>query len=299
LLVLPLVDKQKVFGVLVVHSARSVEGFSEEEISFCQMVANVAKNALRSALRVEISPQGSDENQADNPAAGDFFETRGGLRDMAAHDLRLLVSVIDGYALLLQEADTGNLTPLQKEFIDGLMVGCQRMVEMTNNLLDSSRMEAGKLELAMVETDLLEVIENATREIQSMITRRGIKLVTKSRLDQIITRCDVGNIRRVFYNLMSNAVKFTPQGGEIELFCSADEKEVFVSIADNGPGISSDLFPRLFDDFTHSESPDGQHGNGIGLSICRRIIEAHQGRIWAENLPGKGSRFTFSIPRIK
>lgn len=295
LLVLPMVDRQRVIGVLVVRTARNIEGFAEDEISFCQLVTNVATSALRYA-QLEAEPQSNLSAPESAPLNSKVFETRGALIDMAAHDLRVLVSVIDGYCLLLQETEMENLSLPQTEFIDGLMSGCRRLVELTNNLLDFSKFESGKLELEVADTDLRQLLESATRDIQPLMRRRGIRLDINSRQDQIPVRCDSENIRRVFYNLMSNAIKFTPQGGTIELSFNADEQESSVSISDTGPGIAASMLPRLFEEFSHEPSPDGQHGNGLGLTICKRIVDAHQGRIWAESILGQGSRFTFCLP---
>ena len=289
LLVLPMVDRQRVIGVLVVRTARSIEGFVEEEISFCQLVANVATSALRFA---RLAEQKQEQADVVNPLAAldsQVFETRGALLDMAAHDLRVLVSVIDGYCLLIQETEQDNLSTQQVEFVDGLMAGCRRLVDLTNNLLDFSRIESGKLELEVANTDLRQMIEGVSQEIQPLMRRRGIKLDIRSRQEQIPAWCDAENIRRVFYNLMSNAIKFTPQGGTIELQFSVDANEASVSVTDTGPGIPSNLLPRLFEEFSHRRSPDGQHGNGLGLSICKRIVDAHNGRIWAESVSGRGA----------
>ncbi len=297
LLVLPMVDRQRIIGVLVVRTARVAEGFTEEEISFCQLVANVATSALRFAGLAKKQHTPATQVPCLLPPDGEFFEKRGALLDMAAHDLRVLVSVVDGYCTLLLETDSENLSRQQSEFVDGLMVGCRRLVELTNNLLDFSRLESGNLELMVVDTDLRQMIESASRDMQPLLLRRGINLKVKSQQGTVPASCDVENIRRVFFNLMSNAIKFTPQGGTIELQFATDEKEVYVSVSDNGPGIEAGLLPRLFEEFTHRSSPDGQHGNGLGLSICRRIVDAHQGRIWAESVLGQGSRFTFALPR--
>ena len=295
LLVLPMVSKQRVIGVLVVRTARSIEGFAEEEISFCQMVANVATSALRfSQLATKKVENESDafEKSFDT----ELFESRGALLDMAAHDLRVLVSVIDGYGMLLLETDPENLTKQQAEFVDGLMAGCQRLVELTNNLLDFSRIESGRLELDFANNDLREVIETASDEIQPLIRRRGITLKISSRQQQIPACFDAENIRRVFYNLMSNAIKFTPQGGAIELELNTDGTDAYVSVSDSGPGISASMLPKLFDEFCHGRSPDGQHGNGLGLSICKKIVDSHQGRIWAESQVGEGTTLFFALP---
>lgn len=297
LLVLPMVDHQRVIGVLVVRTARSIEGFAEEEISFCQLVANVATSALRYADLAQRRTTVITEDPVTALRDNTVFESRGALLDMAAHDLRVLVSVIDGYCLLLHETDPDNLSSQQAEFVDGLMAGCRRLVDLTNNLLDFSRIESGKLQLEFADSDLKQVIESATQDIQPLMRRRGIRLAIKSREESIPAHFDTENIRRVFYNLMSNAIKFTPQGGLIELSFNADDNEAYVSVSDNGPGIAANLLPRLFDEFCHSRSPDGQHGNGLGLSICKKIVDAHQGRIWAESIIGQGSRFTFCLPK--
>ncbi len=293
LLVLPMVDRQRVIGVLVVRTRRSIDGFTAEEISFCQLVTNVATSALRYARLGRQTPSAGEDSLIDRRV----FEERGALLDMAAHDLRVLVSVVDGYCLLLQETKMSNLSTHQVELVDGLMTGCRRLVEMTNNLLDFSRIESGHLELEVANVDLCQLIESALRDMQPLMSRREIRLALNSRPEKIIARFDADNIRRVFYNLMSNAIKFTPQGGTIELSLESDETEAYVSVTDTGPGISSKQLARLFEKFNRGQSPDGATGNGLGLSICKRIVDAHQGRIWAESNVGQGSRFTFSLPR--
>ncbi len=297
LLVLPMVDRQRVIGVLVVRTARGIEGFAEDEISFCQMVANVATSALRFARLANQQEQPASQAQSIEPADEGLCGPRGALLDVAAHDLRVLVSVIDGYCLLLQETEPENLSRQQTEFVDGLMMGCRRLVDMTNNLLDFSQIESGNLKLEVAETDLRQMIESASRDIQPLMKRRGIELDIKCHHEHVPAHCDAENIRRVFYNLMSNAIKFTPRGGTIELQFTTDDKDSYVSVSDTGPGIAANLLPRIFDEFSHRQSPDGQHGNGLGLSICKRIVDAHRGRIWAESVIGQGSRFTISQPR--
>jgi signal transduction histidine kinase len=296
LLVLPLLDSKRIYGVLSVRTDRKSEGFSGEEISFCQLIAGIAASALSFSRLTEQQNPGEVTAQIETLDDA-HLETRGSLLDMAAHDLRVLVSVIDGYCLLLQETGQENLSPQQVEFVEGLTTGCRRLVELTNNLLDFSRIESGKLEFDLVEIDLRRLIETAAQEILPLMTRRGIKLNFNSPAEPIPAWCDIENIRRVFYNLMSNAIKFTPKGGGIDLEFSVDDQQACVSVADTGPGIPPQLFPRLFDKFSHSRSPDGQYGNGLGLSICKLILDAHHGRIWAESVVGQGSRFTFCLPR--
>jgi|GEM_PF-1770663 len=296
ILVLPMIDHQRVVGVLVLRTARLIVGFSEEEVSFCQLVANVATSALRLA---EIRETGSDEAIGFPAETTEEDRTRqpgSSLLGMAAHDLRVLVSVIDGYCLLLGETDSNNLSVEQNEIIVGLMSGSRRLVDLANNLLDYSRIEAGRFELNRNRKNLCKIIESVYGDFLPLLQRRGISMQFDCQDREVPVYCDEQGIRRVFYNIVNNALKYTPDGGRIKLELAADENETRVTIEDSGPGIKPELLAGLFDEFRCTPSPDGNPGIGLGLSICKKIIEAHQGQIWAESNPGQGSRFTFCLP---
>ncbi len=298
LMVLPMVDRQRTVGVLVLRTAGSIGGFTEEEISFCQMVANVATSALKmKELRqveqekgVVVLPSGCDP---DSPAGRE----RSALLGMAAHDLRVLVSVVDGYCLLLSETEGENLSLEQNEIMGGLMTGSRRLVDMANNLLDYSRIEAGRFELKMAEQDICSILKIVHSEIVPLLRKRAIRMEVSCMCDKLPVLCDEEGIRRVFYNIVSNALKFTPNGGTIKLSLTDNDLEARISIDDSGPGIEPEVLAHLFDEYVCSASPNGQPGNGLGLSICKKIIEAHHGRIWAESSLGQGSRFTFCLPK--
>ncbi len=298
ILVLPMIDCQQTIGVLVLRTARSIEGFSAEEISFCQLVANVASSALRLAeLRTaekrvtvaDYNAESAGEDRRDN-------QQRSTLLGMAAHDLRVLVSVIDGYCLLLSETEDNNLSAEQHEFVSGLMAGSRRLVDMANNLLDYSRIEAGRLELKLCKRDICQIINSVYCEIEPLLQRRNIRVEIDSPVQQIPVNCDEEGIRRIFYNIVNNALKFTPDGGSINLRMAEVNNEACISVEDNGPGIAPDLLSRLFEEYSSAPSPGGFPGSGLGLSICKKIVEAHNGRIWAESSLGQGSRFTFCLP---
>jgi signal transduction histidine kinase len=297
-MVLPMVDRLRTVGVLVLRTARSIVGFTEEEISFCQMVANVATSALKmSALRqaeqknnVVVLGSGCDPD-------GQSGRERSALLGMAAHDLRVLVSVVDGYCLLLSETEGENLSLEQNEIMGGLMSGSRRLVDMANNLLDYSRIEAGRFELKMAEQDICSILKMVHSEIVPLLRKRSIHMEVNCLCNAVPIICDEEGIRRVFYNIVSNALKFTPNGGTIKLSLIDSKDEARVSIDDSGPGIEPEVLAHLFDEYVCSASPDGQPGNGLGLAICKKIIEAHHGRIWAESSLGQGSRFTFCLPK--
>jgi len=296
ILVLPMVDRQRIIGVLVLRTARSMVGFTEEEVSFCQLVANVATSALRLAeirqidrKQIEPAPETSDEKK--------LRQQRSSLLGMAAHDLRVLVSVIDGYCLLLGETDGSRLSKEQHEIVGGLMTGSRRLVDMANNLLDFSRIEAGRFDLKKGQENICSIIASVYGEVQPLLHHREIRFQADCLDKNAMVLCDEQGIRRVLYNIVSNALKYTPNGGCINLNMIEDQEEVRVSIEDSGPGIDPDFLVGLFSEFRGTTSPGGHPGSGLGLSICKKIIEAHQGRIWAESSLGQGSCFTFCLPK--
>lgn len=299
LLVLPMVDRQQTIGVLVLRTARSISGFTEEEISFCQLVVNVATSALRLAEVREAENFIKDRSVSfkrrvqDNKGA----QERSSLLDMAAHDLRVLVSVIDGYCLLLNETGNGNLSSEQNEIIDGLMAGNRRLVDMASDLLDFSQLNAGRFELNLARQDICLIMGTVYCDLLPLMQRRKISFQADCLQRQAMVVCDEHGIRRVFYNIVSNALKFTPDGGLIRLELSAADGETRISVEDNGPGIEPEQVSTLFNEFVTASVSDPRNGNGLGLSICKKIVEAHQGRIWAESSLGQGSRFTVCLPQ--
>lgn len=296
ILVLPMVDRKQIVGVLVLRTARSIVGFTEEEIGFCQMVVNVATSALRSAEISRREAQRTVKVRPENTDIDHLSRQRSSLLGMAAHDLRVLVSVIDGYCLLLGESDQGNLTTEQNEIVAGLMTGSRRLIDMANNLLDYSRIEAGRFDLSMKQQDICEILSSIYGEMLPLMHRRGIRMNVDFLNQEMTVRCDEQGVRRVFYNIISNALKYTPDNGNIKLELSQEEKEVRFSVEDNGPGIAPKMLATLFDEFHCTPDPDGRPGNGLGLSICKKIVEAHRGRIWVESSLGQGSRFTVCLP---
>ncbi|MDX2480937.1 MAG: ATP-binding protein [Desulfuromusa sp.] len=299
ILVLPMVDRQRSIGVLMLRSARPISGFSEDEISFCQLVANLATSALRlaevSALEQKIRQRelGIDKaNLVVRPT-----NEQSSLLDMAAHDLRVLVSVIDGYCTLLTETSNGSLLPEQDQIIDGLMAGNRRLVDMANDLLDYSQLSSGCFVLHLTEQDISQIVGSVCSEMMPLLQRRNISLQTDCLNREVLVMCDEHGIRRVFYNIVNNAMKFTPEGGTIRLDLVELDGEARISIEDNGPGIEPTQIAALFNEYTTVSAADPRAGNGLGLSICKKIVEAHHGRIWAESCLGQGSRFTFCLPQ--
>lgn len=219
----------------------------------------------------------------------EFFNT-------ASHELRTPVTIMSGYCSLLLEEHRDNLSPDQLEYLTAVVEGSDRLVNLVNNLLDIARFEAGKLPMEFGSGNLAALVRDLGRDFRTLAGRHGIEVRF-----EIPERCqavfDVEQIQRVLVNLVGNAVKFTPPGGQITLRVSEDDQLAQVLVADTGKGIPAERISELFNEFTQVGREDSRKGAGLGLSICRRIIQAHQGRIWAESQPGQGSRFLFTLPK--
>lgn len=219
----------------------------------------------------------------------EFFNT-------ASHELRTPVTIMSGYCSLLLEEHPDNLSADQLEYLSAVVEGSGRLVQLVNNLLDIAWFESGKMPMDFGSGNLAALVRDLGRDFRTLAGRHGLEMRF-----ELPERCqavfDVEHIQRVLVNLVGNAVKFTPQGGLITLSVSEADHLAQVVVSDTGKGIPAEHLAELFTEFTQVGREDGRKGAGLGLSICRRIIEAHQGRIWAESQPGGGSRFLFTLPK--
>jgi signal transduction histidine kinase len=192
---------------------------------------------------------------------------------------------------------TENLTPQQREFLEAAVESSDRLIDLINNVLDLSRLEAGKMFMDFNERDLCAVVGNIQRDFRPLAAKQGLDLEIECPAGACLALFDDEKIERVLVNLVVNAIKFTPAGGRVRIALSEAAGEVVVAVTDTGRGIPEERIPELFDEFTQLGREDSSRGSGLGLSICKRIIECHQGRIWVESSPGRGSRFAFTLPK--
>jgi len=214
----------------------------------------------------------------------------------AAHELRIPVTIVNGYCSLLREMGTENLTAQQQEFLDAAVEGSEKLVELINNILDLSRFEAGKMQMDVGPRQLPALVEAVCRDFQPLFAKNSLAFTLDLPAGGCLAVFDVEKIERVLVNLVGNAIKFTPPGGRIRVAVAAGPTEAEVSVEDTGRGIPAERLPDLFDEFAQVGSGDSRQGSGLGLSICKKIIDSHQGRIWVESAPGVGSRFVFTLP---
>ena len=170
-------------------------------------------------------------------------------------------------------------------------------MSLINDILDLSKIEAGRMELELTEFDLPTAIDNALTLVRERAARRGLTLEKSvdPRLGQV--RADERKVRQVVLNLLSNAIKFTPEGGRIEVGAVPRDGSVEVSVSDTGVGIAPEDQEAVFEEFRQVGTAEKKaEGTGLGLTLCRKFVELHGGRIWVKSQLGAGSTFTFTIP---
>jgi signal transduction histidine kinase len=220
---------------------------------------------------------------------------------VAAHDLRNPLQVIEGYSQMLLDMHIGELTPQQHKFISVIRKNSDFMLNLITDLLYISKIEAGKLQLELTETDLTALLERNVELNRLMAERKKINILFTRQEDLPTVVVDAPKIEQVLNNLISNGIKFSHPGTNVEVLAFRREKEVVVSVRDEGQGIPPDEIGRLFIPFENLsvKSTGGEQSTGLGLAIVKRIVEGHGGSIWVQSEKGTGSTFSFSLPVIE
>ncbi|NPV14898.1 hybrid sensor histidine kinase/response regulator [candidate division WOR-3 bacterium] len=218
---------------------------------------------------------------------------------MAAHDLRNPLTVIITCAgFLLEEAGASLPDEKKLEFIERIKANAEFMVNLINDLLDFTRIEAGQIELNLEPVELTELVAKNIEENRMLGAQKGIELKLVIEDDGVRVYADPARITQVLNNFLSNAFKFSAPGTKVSVRVGKENGGVRVAVKDQGQGIPADEMKKLFKPFqkTSVRSTAGERSTGLGLAICRQIIEAHKGFIGAESEPGKGSTFYFWLP---
>jgi len=218
------------------------------------------------------------------------------LTDALVHDLRQpLTAVIGGLSTIA--LDPG-LPAITRELVAIANVGAGELLGMVNDLLDITRLEAGKPLFQPQPVDVADSLKRGVSSVAELARERDQKLSLDTPADLPPVQGDADRLRRVVTNLVGNAIKYTPAGGEIGVSASADDRDVVVRVADTGPGIAKEYQQFIFDKFAvlHGNPGNGRGSTGLGLAFCRMVVEAHGGRIWVDSEPDQGSTFSFSIP---
>lgn len=221
-------------------------------------------------------------------------EQKNELLGIAAHDLRNPLGVIQGFAELLEEQTNDNL----KEYASTINLASGKMLQLLNDLLDISKIEAGKLDLKLTETDFINLAEQNIKINRYLAINKGIRLFVDYEIAPQIVQIDAEKIEQVLNNLIGNAIKYSQRNTTVRVKIFSNDDQLFVQVIDQGQGIRAHEINEIFQPFKKaSSSPTGgESSHGLGLAIVKKIIEGHHGTIHAESEIGKGSTFTFTLP---
>ncbi len=217
---------------------------------------------------------------------------------MAAHDLRSPLSVLLGYSEFLLEDLRDSLSAEHLEFLEAIHTSSQFMLQLVNDLLDVSIIESGQLELHLEETDLADLVRHSVALNRVLAERKQIGMTFRCEGEIPRLFVDPGKIRQVLDNLLSNAIKYSHPGTHVTVSLAQQGSEVVLAVSDQGQGIPAGEMHRLFQWLgkTSVRGTGGEKSSGLGLAICRRIVEGHRGRLWAESAVGQGSTFYVALP---
>lgn len=298
---LPGIAGERLVCALWADNGTSPYEFHASALRFLNALASQTAMALDNAALVAELKKSNCEMAAANKKLRDFDKLKSQFLSVATHELRTPLSVIMGYNTMLAESLEDRLTPDEQDTLRESVAACKRLVRLVNSMLDITQIESGKMKMSLAPTDLRSIISGVHSLLQHEAAKKDIRLQLQlpSRLPKV--NVDSERMQQVLINLTANALKFTGAGGwvRISAHVSSGLDVIEVAVSDNGIGIDEEDQARIFDEFAQIQKQAAlrhREGSGLGLSIAKRIVEAHNGTIRLESYPGQGSTFTFTVP---
>jgi len=292
LLSVPLLREEQIIGSLSLTRKEPGE-YSPEMIEVLKTFATQSALAIQNARLFREIADKSRQLEVASRHKSEFLANM-------SHELRTPLNAIIGFSEVLNERMFGELNDKQEEYLKDIHASGQHLLSLINDILDLSKIEAGRMELELTDFDLPAAVDNAVTLVRERASRKGVT-VRIAIGDQVGTmRGDERKIRQVLLNLLSNAIKFTPEGGRIEVGAALGNGAVEVSVSDTGVGIAPEDLEAVFEEFRQvGASAAKQEGTGLGLALSRKFIELHGGTIRVASEVGAGSTFTFRLPNKK
>jgi len=284
-LYVPLIASQGIVGVLGVKPPDSHAFADPEQLHLLETYANQTAVAIERAILAEEARRAQVEIEAER--------LRNALLSSVSHDLRTPLTTTMGSASSLLEDGTHFQRGTWQDLLQSILDEAERLNRLVSNLLDMTRLEAGTLAVKKDWLPLEEVVGTALARMEKRLGDRPVAIRIPA--DLPLVQIDGVLIEQVLINLLDNGIKYTPVRSGIDISASVSDGAVRVEVADRGPGFAPGEEGRIFDKFYRGQTADSR-GVGLGLAICRAIVEAHSGRIWAENRPGGGALFRFTLP---
>ena len=261
--------------------------------AFAQVAARSLRQRKLLAVALAQVEAKSREVEAANRHKSEFLANM-------SHELRTPLNAIIGFSDVLAERMFGEINPKQSEYVGDIRTSGQHLLSLINDILDLSKVEAGKMELQPSRFSLADALQSVVMMIGERAAESGIGLSTEIDPGIGLVEADERKVKQIVLNLLTNAVKFTPPGGQVLLRASRSDDGVTIAIADTGVGIAPADQARVFEEFAQARAgtTGEQEGTGLGLTLSRKFVELHRGRIWVESRLGTGSTFTFTLPHV-
>ncbi len=288
LLSVPLLQDDRAIGVIALWRTVA-RPFAAEQIGLIETFADQAVIAMQNARLFQEIQQKSRELEAANRHKSEFLANM-------SHELRTPLNAVNGFSEVLLQGMFGDVNPKQREYLEDILSSGKHLLSLINDILDLSKIEAGRMELDLTTFSLASALDSGLTIVRERASRHGIRLdaVVPDGLPPV--EADERKVKQILYNLLSNAVKFTPDGGKVEVRVRREDDDVLVEVRDTGIGIAAEDQARVFEEFQQVGRERSREGTGLGLTLTKRFVELHGGRIWVESEPGTGSTFSFTLP---
>jgi signal transduction histidine kinase len=266
-------------------------GFAPEAIDLLQTFATQSALAIQNARLFREIADTSRQLEAASRHKSEFLANM-------SHELRTPLNAILGFSEVLAERMFGEVNEKQAEYLQDILSSGRHLLSLINDILDLSKVEAGRLELELGRFHLPTALDNALTLIRERATRHGITLtqIVDHWIGDIVA--DERKVKQILLNLLSNAVKFTPEGGRVGGAATAGDGVVTIAVSDTGIGIAPEDQAAVFEEFRQVGREDArkQEGTGLGLTLAKKFVELHGGRIGVQSQVGQGSTFSFTLP---
>ncbi|MFO8053284.1 MAG: HAMP domain-containing sensor histidine kinase [Candidatus Omnitrophota bacterium] len=311
ILICPIKIKNKIYSIFVVAGLASSESIrkstKESFLILCMYLAKCLDNIdlFEQIYQIKESLENKIKNRTKElakslKAVETISKTKSDFISNVSHELRTPLTSVKGFSSLLAEERFGKLPQEAKKRLEKVVENVDKLMDIVNTLLDISRIESGKIEINITSYDIVPLIKNISDffEPQSRQKNIDIKIDTPKHL---VVYMDKNLIERVLTNLVNNAIKFTPEGGQIKISCKDTGQKALVSIADTGFGISRENLEKIFQEFYRVKDIEKKSikGSGLGLSLVKKIIDSHKQKIWVESEVDKGTTFSFTLEKEK
>ena len=293
-LVIPLRVQDEIIGVIELDGKDADDPWTDEDRILAEAVAHEFAITLQDARSHQLTSQALEEMREADRLKSQFLANM-------SHELRTPLNSIIGFSRVILKGIDGPVTENQEQDLSAIYNAGQHLLGLINDILDLSKIEAGKMELTFSEVDLPEIIRGVMSTAVGLVKDKPIELVLDLPENLPSIQADNIRLRQILLNLVSNATKFTEEGHigiSVRLIERGSQPEVVIAVFDTGHGISPEDHEKIFEPFSQVDASPTRKtgGTGLGLSICKHLVELHRGVLWVESLPGEGSTFAFTIP---